>query len=116
LRYSSRASLAVAELLLRLPRAAARQVPISVLAVLSTISLGAQPGSGRTRMLDTLIGAIVGVVVALVLPVSRASQARQTLKHLGDGLQASLSTMGAGLQEPWSTQQSVADLSAPLPT
>jgi hypothetical protein len=98
------ASLGVAELVLRLPPAAARQVPISGLVVLTTVSLS--PGSSAwQRAVDTLIGAAVGVVISLVLPASRLVDARQTLGRLGDSLGGALENMGAGLQLPWSTEQ-----------
>ncbi len=97
-------SLAVAELVLRLPRPAARQVPISLLVVLSAVA--ANPSSsGWYRALDTVIGAAVGVVITLVLPASRVVDARQTLDRLGGGLGEILETMGSALEERWSTEQ-----------
>jgi uncharacterized membrane protein YgaE (UPF0421/DUF939 family) len=97
-------SLGIAELVLRLPRAAARQVPVSILVVL-TAATSNHPSPGWERALDTLIGAAVGVIVALVLPASRRVDARQTLDRLAVSLSEVLETMGAGLQEPWSTEQ-----------
>ncbi len=97
-------SLGVAELVLRLPAAAARQVPISGLVVLTTVSLSPE-SSAWQRAVDTLIGAAIGVVVSLVLPASRLVDARQTLDRLGASLGGVLETMGAGLQQPWSTDQ-----------
>jgi hypothetical protein len=98
------ASLAVAELVLRLPKAAARQVPVSVLVVLSAVA--ATPGTeGWRRALDTLIGAAIGVAVSLLLPASRLVDARQTLERLASSLGAVLESMGSGLQQPWSTEQ-----------
>jgi Fusaric acid resistance protein-like len=98
------ASLGVAELALRLPRSAARQVPISGLVVLSAVA--ASPGSsGWYRALDTLIGAAVGVVVTLVLPASRLVDTRQTLDRLGVALGEELETIGAALEQPWTTEQ-----------
>jgi uncharacterized membrane protein YgaE (UPF0421/DUF939 family) len=97
-------SLGVAEIALRLPRAAARQVPISVLVVLATV--GASPEtSGWHRAADTLIGAAVGVVVSLALPASRLVDARQTLDRLADRLGEVLEAMGSGLQQAWSAAQ-----------
>jgi uncharacterized membrane protein YgaE (UPF0421/DUF939 family) len=97
-------SLGVAQLVLRLPPAAARQVPISGLVVLSAVSLS--PGSSAwLRAVDTLVGAGIGIVVSLVLPASRLVDARQTLERLADSLGAVLDTMGTGLQQPWSTEQ-----------
>ena len=98
------ASLAVAELILRLPRAAARQVPVSALVVLSAVA--ASPGTeGWRRALDTVIGAAIGVVVSLLLPASRLVDARQSLERLGDSLGTLLEAMGTGLHQPWSTDQ-----------
>ena len=98
------ASLGVAELVLRLPAAAARQVPISVLVVLATVT--SDPVSfGGERALDTVLGAAVGVVVSLVLPASRLVDARQTLDRLALSLGDVLDAMGAGLQQAWSTDQ-----------
>jgi hypothetical protein len=97
-------SLGVAELVLRLPRAAARQVPISGLVVLSTVA-STQGSSGARRTLDTVVGAVVGVVVSLVLPASRLVDARQTLERLAGSLGDAIATMGSGLQQPWSIEQ-----------
>ena len=78
-------SLGVAQLVLRLPAAAARQVPISGLVVLTAASSSAESSAWR-RALDTLIGAAVGIVVSLVLPASRVVDARQGLERLADNL------------------------------
>ncbi len=96
-------SLGVAQLVLRLPAAAARQVPISVLVVLAAVTSTRR--AGWRRALDTLLGAAVGVVVSLVLPASRLVDARQTLDRLAVNLGGVLDAMGAGLQQPWSTDQ-----------
>jgi hypothetical protein len=53
----------------------------------------------------TVVGAAVGVVVSLVLPASRLVDARQTLERLAGRLAEVLETMGAGLQQPWSADQ-----------
>ena len=98
------ASLAVAELLLRLPRASARQVPVSVLVVLAAGSLN-PTSSGWHRAVDTVLGAVVGVVISLAWPTSRVVEARQALQHLADGLSSSLIVMGSGLHGRWSTDQ-----------
>ena len=66
------------------------------------VDQGSQAGR---RALDTLLGAAVGVAVSLVLPASRLVDARQTLDRLADGLEGVLETMGSGLQQPWSTDQ-----------
>ena len=97
-------SLGVAQLVLRLPAAAARQVPISILVVLTAVTSSPE-SSGWSRAVDTVVGAAVGVVVSLVLPASRLVDARQTLDRLADSLSSALETMGSGLQQPWSTDQ-----------
>jgi len=97
-------SLGVAQLVLHLPPAAARQVPVTALVVLTAVTAD-QSSSGWHRVLDTVIGALVGVAVSLTLPASRLVDARQTLGRLADGLGGVLETMGSGLQEPWSTEQ-----------
>ena len=75
-------SLGVAQLVLRLPAAAARQVPISILVVLTAVTSGPE-SSGWSRAVDTVVGAAVGVVVSLMLPASRLVDARQTLGSAG---------------------------------
>jgi uncharacterized membrane protein YgaE (UPF0421/DUF939 family) len=97
-------SLGVAELVLRLPASAARQVPISGLVVLTAASLSPESSAWR-RAVDTIIGAAVGIGISLVLPASRVVDARQTLERLGASLGGVLETMGSGLQQPWSTDQ-----------
>ena len=98
-------SLALAQLVFRLPAAAARQVPISVLFVL-TAAAAADPNQPEWRRAgETLIGATVGVVMSLALPASRLVDGRQTVQRLGDGVCEVLQSMALGLQEPWSTDQ-----------
>lgn len=98
------ASLALAQLVLRLPAAAARQMPISLLVVLTAVA--ASPDQlGWQRAGETLIGATVGVVMSLALPASRLVDGRQTVQRLGDGVCEVLQSMALALQEPWSTDQ-----------
>jgi hypothetical protein len=96
-------SLAISQLVMRLPAGAARQVPISILVVLTAVT--SSSASGWSRVVDTVLGAAVGVVVSLALPASRLVDARQTLDRLGESLSSGLDTMGSGLQQPWSTDQ-----------
>jgi uncharacterized membrane protein YgaE (UPF0421/DUF939 family) len=98
------ASLTVAQLVLRLPPSAARQVPVSAMLVITAAS-ASRESLGWRRALDTVVGAAVGVVVAFVLPASRVVDARQTIARLGDGLAGVLESMGAGLQQTWSTEE-----------
>jgi hypothetical protein len=97
-------SLGVAELVMRLPASAARQVPISGLVVLTAASASAESSAWR-RAVETVLGAAVGIVVSLLLPASRLVDARQTLERLAANLGDVLETMGSGLQQPWSTDQ-----------
>jgi uncharacterized membrane protein YgaE (UPF0421/DUF939 family) len=100
-------SLGITELGLRLPRAAARQVPISMLVVLAAVS-SSNEQQGWHRAVDTILGAAVGAVVSLVLPASRLVDARQTLNRLADSVAKVLDVMGSGLQETWSVAQTEA--------
>jgi uncharacterized membrane protein YgaE (UPF0421/DUF939 family) len=97
-------SLGISQLILRLPPAAARQVPISILLVLTAVTSSAHT-NGWWRAVDTVLGAAVGVAVSLVLPASRLVDSRQTLDRLANSLGNALDTMGTGLQQPWSTDQ-----------
>ena len=98
------ASLAIAELLLRMPTWAATQMPVSILVVLGAVS-ASQPNNGWWRAVDTLIGAAIGVAVSLLFPASRLVDARQTLERLGDNIDECLEEMGRGLEQTWSTDQ-----------
>jgi uncharacterized membrane protein YgaE (UPF0421/DUF939 family) len=86
---------------LRLSGNPANQLPITVLLVLAVVSSG-QKSYGVGRAVDTLIGAAMGGLVSLVLPISRLREARSALAHLAAELTECLATMGAGLQQPWS--------------
>lgn len=97
-------SLVVAQLVLRLPRQAANQVPVSVLVVMA--ALATSRGSyGWDRALNAVIGAGVGAVVSLALPASRLKDARQTIERLGSALGGVLEAMGKGVREPWTSKQ-----------
>ena len=98
------ASLAVALLVLRLPRPAANQVPVSALVVMAALASG-EEGYGWVRAFDTVLGAAVGVAVTLALPASRVDDARESMRRLADVLGDELDAMGAGLAETWSTVQ-----------
>jgi len=97
-------SLAVAQLLLRLPRQAANQVPVSVLVVLAALAT-THHAQGLDRAANTAIGAAVGALVSIGLPSSRLKSARQTFERLGSTLGEALEAMGDGLREPWTTKQ-----------
>jgi hypothetical protein len=98
------ASLGVAQLVLRFPRPAATQVPVSILVVMA--ALASRHGSyAWDRALDTILGAAVGVAVSLAFPASRVADARQTLGRLGGALSEQLGAMSAGLAAPWTAEQ-----------
>ena len=97
-------ALAVAQLLLRLPRQAATQVPVSLLLVMAAVAAG-EEGYAWERALDTVIGAAVGVAVVLLLPASRVADARRTLRQLATTVADLLETMGVALHGQWSTQE-----------
>ena len=96
--------LGLAQLVLRLPRASAQQLPISGLVVLSAVA-ATSTSSGWRRSFDTLIGAAVGVIISLSLPASRLVDSRQTLDRLAASLGGLLDSMGGGLQQRWSTAE-----------
>ena len=98
------ASLAVAVLVLRLPRQAANQVPVSALVVMAALASG-EEGYGWVRAFDTVLGAAVGVAVTFALPASRVNDARESMRRLADVLGDELDAMGTGLGNTWSTVQ-----------
>lgn len=98
-------SLGFAQLLLRLPRPAAQQVPVSALVVLAAIS--ATPSTRPIlRAVDTVIGAAVGVAITFVAPASRLVDARQTLGRLAANTADVLTAMGTGVATTWTAEQS----------
>ena len=89
--------------LLRLEPGAAAQIPITGLLL---IGLGQGAGYAQTRILDTLVGAVVAVLVnILVVPPNRVSQARQAVDQLAQLSVDVLSEMADGIAEPWSRTQ-----------
>jgi hypothetical protein len=76
------------------------EVPISALLVLT---LGGTPGVARTRMLETLIGAGVGVVVnAVLVPPVYIRPAGEAIYELADDMARVLEGAAADLAEGWS--------------
>jgi hypothetical protein len=76
------------------------EVPISALLVLT---LGGTPGVARTRMLETLIGAGVGVVVnAVLVPPVYIRPAGEAIYELADDMARMLEGAAADLREGWS--------------
>ena len=97
-------SLAFALLVLRLPRPAANQIPVSALVVMAALAAGEESYAWE-RALDTVLGAAVGVAVSLALPASRRDDARESMRRLAGVLGDELDTMGHGLCATWSTSQ-----------
>ena len=100
----SSGSLAFALLVLRLPRPAANQIPVSALVVMAALAAGEQSYAGE-RALDTVLGAAVGVGVSLALPASRCNDARESMRRLATVIGDELDAMGEGLCATWSTSQ-----------
>ena len=76
------------------------EVPISALLVLT---LGGTPGVARTRVLETLIGAGVGVVVnAVLVPPVYTRPAGEAIYELADDMARVLEGAAADLAEGWS--------------
>lgn len=97
------AALAVAWLL-RMTTGTANQVAISALLVLS---LGAAtPGYAVDRVLETLIGALIGFVVNLVfVPPLALAPAQRAVDALGGEVAASLDRLAGALESPRSSAQ-----------
>jgi Aromatic acid exporter family member 1 len=76
------------------------EVPISALLVLT---LGGTPGVARTRVLETLIGAGVGVVVnAVLVPPVYLQPAGEAIYELADDMARVLEAVAGDLAEGWS--------------
>lgn len=83
---------------LRLSPGAAAQIPINGLFVL-VLGAGANPGQ---RYLDTIVGAVVAVLVNLVVvPPNLVDPARRSVADVADGIVAVLTGMSAGIARPW---------------
>lgn len=97
-------TLAVAQLLLRLPRQAANQVPVSLLVVMAATSSGIDDAPWA-RTWATVIGASVGVAVSLALPASRVKDGRETLGRLSESTAHLLDAIAEALTGTWSLEQ-----------
>lgn len=89
---------------LRMTPGTSNQVAISALLVLT---LGtATPDYAIDRILETLIGAVIGVIVnALVVPPVAIAPARESLRILGGELAASLERLAGALRMPQSAAE-----------
>ena len=89
--------------LLRLEPGAAAQIPVTGLLL---IGLGQGAGYAENQDLDTLIGAVVAVLVNIVVvPPNRVSEARQAVDQLAQLAVDVLSEMADGIAEPWTRGQ-----------
>ena len=98
-------SLGITQLVLRLPAAAARQVPVTALVVLTAVSSGEAAlsiASGREHPHRSRRRASASLCCCRRRGWSTR---RQTLDRLASGLADVLESMGKGLQQPWSTDQ-----------
>jgi Aromatic acid exporter family member 1 len=76
------------------------EVPISALLVLA---VGGQPGAARTRVLETLIGAAVGIVVNVVVaPPVYVQPAGEAIAELAEAMARLLGDAGRELARAWS--------------
>ena len=70
-------------------------MPQAAISALLAFSLGS--GYGLTRILDTVVGALIGVAVnALIAPPSYVAETARSRRRVGDDLGALLSDMGPG--------------------
>ena len=99
-------SLAITQLVLRMPQQVATQVPVSLLVVMAA-GVAGNKGYAWVRVFDTVLGATVGVVIALVLPSSRFADARDTIRRLSETLVALLRDLGSALADGWSVEQTL---------
>ncbi len=94
------AALLLADLALRLPLGAARQVPITMVLVLAAAP-EAGTGSIWSRAAQTAMGAAVGAAVTLLLPVSRVADRRHTLVERARRLHDVYALVGTDLGAAW---------------
>lgn len=84
---------------LRLNGGAAAQIPINGLFVLA---LGSGGGQVADRLLDTLVGAAVAVIVNFaVVPPNYVASATRSVASLADGVVDVLATMAQSITTPW---------------
>jgi uncharacterized membrane protein YgaE (UPF0421/DUF939 family) len=81
----------------------ALEVPISAMLVLAVT--GQPEAAALSRVLETLIGAVVGVAVTVVGPPVYVQPAADAVGELADDLATLLNAMGEELTESWSSEQ-----------
>lgn len=91
---------------LRMTPGTSNQVAISAMLVLALGS--STPGYALDRVLETLIGAVIGIIVnALIVPPVQIEPARRDLALLGGELAASLDRLATSLRAPRTSAQLV---------
>ncbi|MFB8386024.1 aromatic acid exporter family protein [Microbacterium sp. NPDC055910] len=89
---------------LRMTAGTANQVAISALLVLALG--GTSPGYAVERIIETLLGAVIGIVVNLALvPPLAVTPARDAVESLAGELAASLDRLATALEQPQSPEQ-----------
>jgi uncharacterized membrane protein YccC len=87
---------------LRLTPGAAAQIPVTGLLLLA-LGSASHPA---VRLLDTLVGAVVAVLVNfLILPPNHVGAARSSVRSLADRLVDAISEMAGGVAESWTADQ-----------
>jgi Fusaric acid resistance protein-like len=88
---------------LRLPRGAAAQVPISGLLIMA---IGATPGHAGERVLETVTGVAVSIVINLVIaPPNHVTAGSRAVGDLVAKIVASVEIMAAGVGRTWTRTQ-----------
>lgn len=91
--------------ILRLVPGAAAQIPVTGLLLLA-LGTASHPAE---RVLETLVGAAVAVIVNFVMvPPNHVGAARTAVRTLADQVVDTLSEMAAGIGEPWTLEQATA--------
>jgi uncharacterized membrane protein YgaE (UPF0421/DUF939 family) len=97
------ASLSITNLVFRLPRATSLQLATSMLLV---VAVGNQSGYAYRRVVESVIGAAVGVLVStFVLPRSGLRDARDAFDRLGTRAASVLDLVGSGISGEWTAEQ-----------
>jgi hypothetical protein len=101
-------ALFVADFAMRLPLAAARQVPMVMVLVLAAATADDDTGSIWSRALQTALGAAIGAGVSVLLPTSRVSELTRALTARARRLGAVWELIAAGLAAPWTIDDATA--------
>jgi hypothetical protein len=96
-------ALLLADFALRLPLAAARQVPMGMLVVIAAVSAD-EPVAIGLRVAQTAMGAAVGAAVTLLLPVSRVADCRRLLVERARRVSGVYADVASGLAAEWTVE------------